>query len=232
MRFITIPRPLLLLLSFVGGWADVATFIGLDYLLSAHITGNIVVFAAQVVDGPTVSDALKVLMIPVFFAAVMLITLLNDAHHQKQPDKPWLSRLLTFEAILLIVGGLSALVGPMIWPDIKGFLFDAHVATIIVTAMAFQNAAHRLYPLGAATTVMTGNVTQFCIDWLRVRKNTTATTGRPRVFPEAGLPMQILAFAAGCLVSAVTTKSYGVATVIIPGTILLLVCLAGHVDRE
>lgn len=67
-----ISYPLLLLLSFVAGWADMSTFVGLDYLMSAHVTGNIVVFAAQSVDGVSVSDTLKTIMIPVFFGAVML----------------------------------------------------------------------------------------------------------------------------------------------------------------
>lgn len=220
MKFIIIPRPLLLLLSFIGGWTDVATFVGLDYLLSGHITGNIVVFAALAVDGVSASDTLKIIMIPVFFTAVFLITRIHDAGFQKSPDHTLMPLILILEAVLLIVGGLSAYVLPVYWPGIRGFWFDAHVATVIVMAMAFQNAAHRLYSLGAPTTVMTGNVTQFGIDLARIRSLNDK-------MPEAGLPMQILVFAGGCILSAYLTHLYGVVTVVVPGVLLLLVCLTG-----
>lgn len=208
--------PLLLLLSFVAGWADMATFVGLDYLMSAHVTGNIVVFAAQSVDGVSISDSLKIAMIPVFFGAVLLITLLHDAYARRHPDAVPVSLLLKTESVLLIFSGVVAYFAPKWWPHIPHIWFDAHTATLIVVAMALQNTAHRLYPLGTPTTVMTGNITQFGIDWIRNRRD-----GRKVMRPlESTLPVQVAFFAAGCLISATLTYHIGVVTVVIPGAIL------------
>jgi len=71
--------------------------------------------------------------------------------------------MLTLKLVLLIVGGGLAIgVGPFrdgdAWPAILTGL-------VLVSAMAIQNAAHRIHK-GAAppTTLMTGTTTQLMID--------------------------------------------------------------------
>jgi len=210
-----ISYPLLLLLSFVAGWADMATFVGLDYLMSAHVTGNIVVFAAQSVDGVDLSDSLKIAMIPVFFATVLGTTVLHDLYTKRWPAVDPVLALLRAEAVLLIFGGAAAYVTPRWWPGLCPFCLDVHTATVIVVAMALQNTAHRLYPLGTPTTVMTGNITQFGIDWIRRRR------GKNGMSPlESALPAQVAVFAAGCMLSAFMTHRVGVVSTVVPGVML------------
>ena len=55
----TVPRILTLLLAFIAGWADVAAFVGVDRLMAAHVTGNIVLLAADLVRGFGVSEIIR-----------------------------------------------------------------------------------------------------------------------------------------------------------------------------
>jgi len=61
----------LLILSMVAGIVDVTGFLRLDHVFTAHITGNLVVMADQVVNGGPPHVA-QLLSIPVFAAAVVL----------------------------------------------------------------------------------------------------------------------------------------------------------------
>src|SRR3984957_10697891 len=61
-----------LILSLIGGSTDTIGFLSLNGLFTAHITGNLVVLAAHVINGaPTIVS--YVLAVPVF-AVVLLLT--------------------------------------------------------------------------------------------------------------------------------------------------------------
>ena len=72
------PRSLVVLLAFVAGWVDASSFVGLDNVMAAHITGNLVVLANDLARGFTVQDSVKVIILPIFFLGVMLVTVLHD----------------------------------------------------------------------------------------------------------------------------------------------------------
>ena len=65
-------------LSLVAGSSDAIGFVGLRGLFTAHITGNLVILAAHVVDGGTAPLA-PMLSVPVFMAALGLTRLLAGA---------------------------------------------------------------------------------------------------------------------------------------------------------
>jgi uncharacterized membrane protein YoaK (UPF0700 family) len=67
-----------IILSFVAGYADTSTFFGADRLFSAHITGNFVVFAYDIVTNQISSSWIKLISFPVFIVTVILSTLLID----------------------------------------------------------------------------------------------------------------------------------------------------------
>src|ERR1700737_2851425 len=68
-------RALLIVLSITAGCTDVIGFLGLNGLLTAHITGNLVIVAAHIVGGGEAQIA-PMLSVPVFFVMVGLTRLL------------------------------------------------------------------------------------------------------------------------------------------------------------
>lgn len=71
---LSIPLGARFLIALIGGWVDVASFLALDHLMAAHITGNVILVAADLVDGFGLSEALRLGAIPVFFLTVILVT--------------------------------------------------------------------------------------------------------------------------------------------------------------
>jgi uncharacterized membrane protein YoaK (UPF0700 family) len=217
------PRSLIVLLAFVAGWVDASSFVGLDHVMAAHVTGNLVVLASDIATGFTPTDSLKVVILPVFFLGVMLVTVLHDRHIVAIPDrKRQLARLLQWEAGLIAITGLLG-----VWVSLAGieagFWLSLLVVTPVTFGMAMQNAAHRLYPaIGPATTVMTGNITQFFIDKTRAlagRSSVSKIDDMPR--NENILPLLILAFAGGCILGALATAAVGNGAFLVAAAVVL-----------
>lgn len=149
-----------MLLSFNAGYVDTAGFLALQGLFTAHVTGNFVTLGAALVFG-TAGVLAKILALPVFCIAIIATRLASQGLAGR--DSPALAKALSVKLILLIIGAALAIrLGPFTngdgWPAlITGMTF--------VSAMAIQNAAHRIH-LSAAppSTVMTGTTTQMMID--------------------------------------------------------------------
>jgi uncharacterized membrane protein YoaK (UPF0700 family) len=154
-----VPRhelPLLLILSMVAGIVDVTGFLRLDHVFTAHITGNLVVMADQVVNGGPPHVA-QLLSIPVFAAAVVLAYFLANRGRPRDGGRA----LLVGQSLLLFL-----VLGLALWAPRRDLLTHGGVlaAMVAVAAMAFQNAFLRLaIRESATTTVMTGNVTSSII---------------------------------------------------------------------
>ncbi|MDR3407727.1 MAG: YoaK family protein [Methylovirgula sp.] len=199
------------LLAFVAGYIDTATFLRVSELFSAHITGNFVVFAIALVHGVREVDWLKLIALPVFFLGVSLATFLYDRTAAR------IRTVLICELALLGGAGLLALVPQM----------QAHVAWLamaLVLAMAFQNAAHQLdVTLGPTSAVMTTNAAKlFVALW---RKVMSPPADVPAVKAD-GIGARVLCFAAGCAVSAFATHRFGLAAVLLPAALVGLVAAA------
>jgi uncharacterized membrane protein YoaK (UPF0700 family) len=107
-------------------------------------------------------------------------------------------------------------------------LADAAAGMITVVAMGVQNAVHRFAaPLGPPTTVMTGNVTQLTVLASRrlTRGLTAAEMASAPAFSLPGLAWLALAFASGCAISAVLTLAWGLASLAVPGLLLIAASL-------
>lgn len=149
------------LLGGVAGYVDTAGFLGLGGLFTAHVTGNLVVAGAEIAGRGGDAVWVRLLVIPVFIAAVVLVTVLL---HQR-----WvrLSQFLWLEAIVLLlflVVGVVSIPTTAVELDAGAMFITGSVG---VFAMGVQNALMR-EALGtlAPTTVMTGNLTQFVIDFV------------------------------------------------------------------
>jgi uncharacterized membrane protein YoaK (UPF0700 family) len=192
--------PLPVLLSIIGGYVDSAGFLALQGLFSSHVTGNFVTLGAALVLG-TSGVVAKLIALPLFCLVVALarvLGLLLAPHTTAHPALPLRVMLGLKLALLTVAAGLAVRLGPFpngdVWPALL-------TGMMLVSAMAVQNAAQRLY-LGAAppTTIMTGNVTQAMIDVVDLLRGLPpADPVRRRL---AQMAANILGFAIGCASAA------------------------------
>lgn len=217
-------RTVVILLALVAGWVDAGSFIGLHHIMAAHITGNLVILAADIATGFQATDLLKILILPIFFVGVMAMTLVHDRYVALYDDPARHIRgMLIIEAVLIAgTGAIGLLV------SIAGWVLDLWlalaVATPVTLAMALHNAIHRLYPIvGPATTVMTGNITQFFIDRTRGMSG-HASRSLINDMPKDNslLPVLILAFGLGCVLGAAITRHAGNGAFLVPGALILI----------
>jgi uncharacterized membrane protein YoaK (UPF0700 family) len=209
-------RDLTLLLTLVGGLCDTVTFVAADSLFSAHVTGNFIVFAYDVIHGVGGEAWTKLCSFPVFVAAVA-------AGHWARNSPRRRYHLLLLEAALLLLAGLLALL-PGATPH--GALLQG-AALVVVFAMGLQNAFGRLFAKETygPTTVMTGNVTQATLDVMHRLTSPAAPT------PAMPLRRQLLvigAFLLGCLLGAVAARWAGLSVVAGAGAVLLVLALGWH----
>ena len=197
-----------IMLAFVAGFVDTATFLRVSELFSAHITGNFVVFAISLVRGVRSVDWLKLIALPVFFIGVPLATFIYDRTQHK------IRIVLALEAALLLtVGSLELLV--------RTRVYDAWLAMLLVLAMAVQNAAHQVEPsLGPTSAVMTTNAARLFVALWRI----VSPPPPGEVLVKAhGIAGRLACFALGCIVSAFATHDFGLASVLLPTMIVALV---------
>jgi len=202
-----------LLLSAVAGFSDTATFVSGDSIFSAHVTGNFIVFAAQVIVGSEENAWIKLVTFPVFIIAVIIGGWLAE----KSNDKYF---ILLIESILLLLCGVAAI--------FHSSLFHANINTIlycivmmVVFAMGLQNAFGKLYAkeTHGPTTMMTGNVTQASLDvGSLIRKGFAKESS-------ASLKKQVYligGFLLGCLSGALISKAAGLISILIPAFVLMI----------
>jgi uncharacterized membrane protein YoaK (UPF0700 family) len=147
-------------LSFVAGFCDATSFIALDHLFVAHVTGNIIVIGAEAwVDSANILA--KVIAIPVFILAAAITML--AVRWARRRGYHVLHAALYVEAALLFLfflGCLSSLPrsNPLDWNDTVAGMLG-------VAAMGTQVALMRLaLPVIAPTNFMTGTVVQVTLD--------------------------------------------------------------------
>jgi uncharacterized membrane protein YoaK (UPF0700 family) len=201
-----------LLLASIAGFCDTLTFVTANEF-SAHVTGNFIVFAYDVIKGGDTGSWIKLITLPVFIAAVITGGWVIDKTLNK-------CTILLLEGIVLAATGLLAL-----------FLEVQHVSSIwltysitmpIVFAMGLQNAFGKLFSKETygPTTMMTGNVTQAALDLWVILK-----TGFGDGLTKEGLRHQAViigGFLAGCILGAIAGKAAGLSTVILPGIVLIV----------
>ncbi len=210
-----------LLLSFIAGYCDTATFVAADHIFSAHVTGNFIVFAYQLVNHTAEYSWIKLITLPVF-----IISVVSGGWIASKGSGRYL--LLLSESVLLTFSGLAALAYHMsdhpVWMMYTVVMF-------IVFAMGLQNAFGKLFSkeTHGPTTMMTGNVTQAALDIgslyrskfgdasikLSLKKNLTTVGG----------------FLAGCLLGAILAEQFGLSVIMLPGILLVLYCVSNPKSR-
>jgi uncharacterized membrane protein YoaK (UPF0700 family) len=131
------------LLSFNGGYVDTVGFLALQGLFTAHVTGNFVTVGAALVFG-TAGVVIKLLALPVFCITI-IVTRLVSFH---LPARwPVFETMLTVKLLLLIMAAVLAITMSPIADGDGGSAMA--LGMTLVTAMAIQNAAHRIHLSGA-----------------------------------------------------------------------------------
>ena len=201
-----------LLLCFNAGFVDAASFVSLGGLFTAHVTGNLVAFAAAVAEGrmPEIS---KLIAIPVFALVVVLAHMLGRAM-----EKRGLNDFRTLLAVRLVLLAHAALVAVTVGPFLNRNAPNAIMTGMtLVSAMALQNALHRTHLKdGPPSTIMTGTFTQMLVDsaaiW-RPRQGTDSAAARTRLWQFAG---NFSAFVCGCALAGFLHLMFGMWCLVVP----------------
>ena len=202
-----------ILLSAVAGYCDTVTFVAANSMFSAHVTGNFIVFAYQIINGSDPQAWIKLLSFPVFVAAVI-----TGGQIGAEAGKRY--RLLFIEGILLLISGIFAMSAKFYSMAYWSVHFTA---MMVVFAMGLQNAFGKLYAKETygPTTMMTGNVTQASLDLgsllFSLFKNTVSLGALKNQ------TITITGFLGGCLTGALMAKDFGLSVLITPG-LLLIIC--------
>jgi len=215
------------ILSVIAGCADVISFLGLDGLFNAHITGNLVIIAAHIVAGQMANMAL-LLSVPTFIVVLALTGLVAVWLERTAVNS---LRLLLLVQFLLLAGflGLCVADGPHV--DIRTTA-GAVAGLLGVSAMAVQNALVQIsLPRVPSTAVLTTTVTRFTVDAVHVlihRHDPDAIPARQQM--SVSWPV-IVGFIAGTGLGAASFAAAGLWSVALP-TVLALVALGIAVSTK
>jgi uncharacterized membrane protein YoaK (UPF0700 family) len=203
-------------LSLIAGVTDVTSWVLLGGFFSAHVTGNLVVLAADVVASRRPSPS-GVLAIPIFIVVVAVATAVGRASAALR-KRGFVPLLFVQTALLTTAAALSFTTTASADPT-------APLAVIIgmcaVAAMATQNAYLHLIPGKVFTTaVMTGNLvaaTMAAVDLLRTRGLDPEV--RQRWITTWPL---LVGFVAGCLAGALGATAIGDHAAVTPAALSLI----------
>ena len=192
------------LLSVIAGMVDLTGFFTLGHVFPAHVTGNLVVAAADAVHGGPFHLA-QALAIPVFILAVAAAWLVARASSLHGAA---LARLLLIIQFLLLAAVLvfSVTTAPSANPH---GLMAGIAVMIAVCAMAFQYALMRLaLPKVVSTAVMTGNLTNTVLSLMELLSPQQPLMPVDRGRLKSSLRL-LIGFLVGCIVAAVAISVLG-----------------------
>jgi uncharacterized membrane protein YoaK (UPF0700 family) len=198
-------------LSLNGGYVDTAGFIALQGLFTAHVTGNFVTIGSALVFG-TSGVIAKLLALPVF-CLVIIGTRLASFHLPHNSTA--LNTMLIVKLALLVMGAYFAIHwGPFPNGDSWAALITGMT---FVSAMAIQNAIHRIH-LGTAppTTLMTGTTTQIMIDLADAIRGLSPDTRTATLTRMRRMVTAVILFALGAAAAALFFKLAGVVCFLVP----------------
>ncbi len=207
-----------LLLTMIAGYCDTVTFVAADSIFSAHVTGNFIVFAYQIIKGSDIHAWIKLLTFPVFIIAVIT----GGRIALKATNR---YTLLFWEGVLLLLSGIASYVFGYMNIFTEWAMYAVALTTVF--GMGLQNAFGKLYSkeTHGPTTMMTGNVTQAALDLGNLIKNGFKDPEVMVSFKKQLLT--IIGFLIGCFLGAIAGKLFGLGTLIVPG-VAMIICYLYH----
>jgi len=206
----------------IAGFIDVISFIGLNGLFTAHITGNIVIAIAQIIHKRS-GILPKIVALPLF---MLLAVLISWTIARRDITTRLLRIYLRLEALCLAAFMVfSAYIIPHVSVNSWSYLF---VCMLPVTAMAIHNTLSRIYMNALPpVTVMTGNLSQFMVDLTAYCCHARPAVGEKRAVASAGIKRYgniLLGFLLGGLIAALSYVWLGFWLVSL--TVIVLLILA------
>ncbi|MGV8937383.1 MAG: DUF1275 family protein [Allorhizobium sp.] len=206
-------RPhLAVVLSFIAGYVDTMGFLVLAGLFTAHVTGNFVTLGAALVLGNGGGLA-KLLALPVFCLVVLLVGVLMLRMTQGRVEK--IRLLMVAQLLLLVAAAVMAINHGM--PQTGDQYAQLTIGMTLVTAMASQNALHRVH-LGKMppTTLMTGTTTQIMLDAAELLNGSVGEHRSAAIGRMKRMIANLAAFALGCAAAAIALAILGIWCFAIP----------------
>jgi uncharacterized membrane protein YoaK (UPF0700 family) len=217
-------RALPLVLSLIAGSTDTISFLGLNGLFTAHITGNVVILAAHLITGdPAIVS--YVLAVPVFMAVLLLTSLF--ANELERSGVATLRILLSLQLMLLV--------GFLMLSVVYAARLDSALAVVTgmigVAAMAVQTALVQVSLKGTPSTgVMTTNVTHFVVALAELlARSDPGMAERARKRMSHIFPV-IAGFVLGCALGAALEKAWGLRSLGLPTALALLAVMLTRVS--
>jgi uncharacterized membrane protein YoaK (UPF0700 family) len=160
---------LLLWLTWAAGNVDAISYLGLDHVFTAMMTGNTVLLGLAVGQGDVFAALRSMLALGGFLAGVALGAVIVETGGLREEWPPAVTAALALEALAL---GIFAVIWHLAGPE-RGAGIVAVLIGLSGLAMGIQSAAvRRLGVPGIATTYITGTLTSLVVDligWLRSR---------------------------------------------------------------
>jgi uncharacterized membrane protein YoaK (UPF0700 family) len=216
-----------LVLAFVAGSVDVISFLGLDGLFAAHITGNLVVLAAHIIAR---GEATLALMISVPLFIIMLAATRVLAAGLERGGIPSLGVLL-FVQFALLCGFLAVCfaAGPGASASAPNMILAGMLG---VSAMAVQNALVRISLIGApSTAVLTTNITLLTTDIGEIiLGQDPGLIGKARQRARRTWPA-VAGFLFGCALGAWCEAAIGLRALVLPASFALVALALGTTSK-
>ncbi|MCS5497710.1 DUF1275 domain-containing protein [Cnuibacter physcomitrellae] len=214
-------RPLVIAtgLSVIAGITDVTSWLLLGGFFSAHVTGNVVVLAADAVDGRAPGVA-SLLAVPVFIAVAAVATLVSA--RMRGDDRRRTAALLGAQAALLTVAaGLSFTTTAS---DDPGAPLAVVIGLCAVAAMAAQNAyLHLVHGMSFTTAVMTGNLVTATVSGISSLRDPSDQASRRRWNDTWPI---VAGFIAGCVVGAAAAGLLSDRAAVVPAVLAIALLVA------
>jgi uncharacterized membrane protein YoaK (UPF0700 family) len=212
------------ILSTTAGAVDVIGFLVFGGLLTAHITGQLVVIAAHYVTGGF-GRVGPILVVPVFVAALGVIVLLFGGIESKSKSRRAL--LVLHAALLAACLGLGFRFGPFRNADTPVAVLAGMLA---VAAMATQNALGKLALVKSpSTAVMTTNTTQLIVDVAALLRSAESPDELGETLLRARVTFLCMAgFVGGCVAGAVLELRFGAGALVLPVVLAALAVPLGE----
>ncbi len=208
-------------LSTVAGFVDTSGFLALFELFTAHVTGDLIIAAVSFAKKLNGGAVVRLAMIPIFMISVAAVSLFARAI--KRRGAKTVAPLLSLMTLAL---ALFTLAGTYLYryANNPGSWGVAVIGGLGVIAMGVQNALMRgALRSFSQTTIMTGNLTQFTIDFVDFAfppsipdrkerdkiKHDAARNARKSGFP-------LLGFMIGAGFGAYLTRRYGLVSIALP----------------